>query len=440
MARKTACVGLLVAALAVIAPASALADESLWPSGALTYAWHGDPSRGCAQVGVCGIRGVLIARPDDEVDSSSSGRRSVELDLSDASSSMWVRRSDPGSSGDCTDPTISGNDQPYALFVTFGAGRAVMATLGGAPSSGRCAGPLASDLAGLVLTGVRTLGPKPSFDLRGSVPFAAGPYSGTLTSTLTLKPYQPDDSGPNLSGSSGSGSGGQPPLIEQLDLRYRLSVAPSTLAVSFTGENDPFCAVFDSCATAGELSMALSGGHGTIDLLAQHVARHRLTRGQMLAEFRSGRLVVDPGFSFASENETLVESLTRPGAPTCADSRRLQDAVQLSLGPLIVPIGGRRVPVELISSGADNDGGGLDVLRTYCPGPSDVDVFGWDPESVLAHGSLSRAQLLEPTATLTLPASGSFGGPGYQGTHSGITRVVLALQSIQVNTYRGFGP
>ncbi|HZU40165.1 MAG TPA: hypothetical protein VE992_03900 [Solirubrobacteraceae bacterium] len=432
MARKTARVGLLIAALAVLSPAPAVADEALWPQGAITYSWHGDPARGCAQVGVCGVQGALVLRPDDEVDLSGG-----TLELIDTPATIRVRRTDPGSSGDCID---SPGDVPL-IALTAGRHGAVRASLGGVASSGRCAGPTAADLAPLALTGTRTRGRHASFDLRSSLPFTAGPYSGTLTSTLVLKPYHPQSLGGFFGGSSTCCSAGGPRphsvLVEQVDLRYRVALPASAVTVSFAGQSGPFCAVLDACGAVGTLRLGLSATRGTLDIMATRRVASRLPRRRLLAELRAGRLVLEGGLGPSlAQNEVLSETLTRPGAQDCSDTQALPGAVLLNAGPLLVPIAGPRVPFALSTAGGPESGAGIDVLRTHCAGPSASDVFGSLPGPVLMRGSLATARLLAAHSTLTLSGARTFAGPGYSGRRSGSAVISLSLVHIGVRTVR----
>jgi hypothetical protein len=76
---------LAAAALATLAlPADALADESLTATGSITYTWQGDPARGCAAAGLCGVLGEVIvaargirarSRPTGSSTCRSSARR-----------------------------------------------------------------------------------------------------------------------------------------------------------------------------------------------------------------------------------------------------------------------------------------------------------------------------------------------------------------------------
>ena len=160
---------LAAAALAALAlPVHALAEESLAASGSITYTWQGDPAHGCAAVGVCAVQGELIVEPQSGVPSGGDDRHPA------------VRVKPPYAwrvpSGDCVD---SGGPLSGDLFVV-GPHPGSRGRIEPALSSGRCAGPLEQDFARLTLPVTRLPGKHPSFDLRTTQGFTAGPFSGTM--------------------------------------------------------------------------------------------------------------------------------------------------------------------------------------------------------------------------------------------------------------------
>src|SRR3979409_996356 len=89
-------VGTLLCALLVCAPAAA-ANEQLSTSGSIVYTWHGDPARGCAQAGVCGVRGALVIQPQGGAYVFSDGRSGAALNFNQESSTVRVRDGELGS-------------------------------------------------------------------------------------------------------------------------------------------------------------------------------------------------------------------------------------------------------------------------------------------------------------------------------------------------------
>ena len=165
-------------------------------------------------------------------------------------------------------------------------------------SSGRCAGPIAQDLSGLDLPVRKTGGKLATFDLRGSLPFVSGPFSGALVSSVVLRP---DRSESTSESSSGSGSTrGRPPhkvLVERVTLRYRLAPLTSGLEIPFSGGPDPLCTLLDSCGTTGTLVLSAAGPNIPLTLTASRTVARRVGSGGALADLRHGRLGQPSGFA-----------------------------------------------------------------------------------------------------------------------------------------------
>jgi hypothetical protein len=434
--RKIAQLAALVGVLGLAGAAPAFADEALIPSGELVYTWHGDPARGCATVGVCGVQGALTIRPDGDVDYTGNGGGGPQLYFGDAQTTVRVRRTDPGSSGTCVDTNPTAPGFFGTVSLTLGPHGAVRTSLEGQASSGRCAGPLVEDLGRLALRGTRTSGKHPSFAFRQSAPFTAGPYSGTFSSDLRLvRDLSPDTGFSSTSG--GSSSGGRPPrrfaLFERVTLRYRMTLGASALTIPFQGENNPFCAALDACGVSGSLSLGLQPSGGTFALVAERRVTRRVPRRRSLADFRSGRLGILLALPASMQQVTLTESLQRAEGPSCRDSRSLGDVVQAWLGSPFTssPSVGSHGPSLPIVLTAQSRG---DLLRTYCPGPSQGDVF--NSNDVLGRGSISRRQLLATHSTVDVSPRGSFAVPGYTGSMTGSVPLSLTLLKITAATVR----
>ena len=278
---------LLAAFLAV--PAYAGADELLLGSGSLTYTWQGDPARGCAAAGLCGVEGAMIVEAQGQADASSFGGM-TNIGLFPLATTVRVLDGEGGASGECVDVPPNGAGD---LLIGREAHGHLQARVQPPISSGRCAGPLAQDLAGVRLRVRKTGGRRPSFDLRGSQSFVGGPFSGTLVSTVVLRPSSLG--GVETSGSSSSGSFPGPPprrkvLVEQVTLRYRVASLPGALDTSFSGEPDPFCAALDSCGASGTLRLSLLQPQKELVLSASRTVKTRVSARRAVADLRRGRL------------------------------------------------------------------------------------------------------------------------------------------------------
>src|SRR5262249_34086376 len=141
---------LAVAALAPLAlPAHAVAEE-FSSSGSITYTWQGDPARGCAAEGVCGIKGALILEPEGTVGVTGIGPTQGPIQVPLEPSTATVRVSDGPGAGECVD-TPSAVYEGGSLLIGPGDGGGLVGHIESSLSSGRCAGPLARDLAAVAI-------------------------------------------------------------------------------------------------------------------------------------------------------------------------------------------------------------------------------------------------------------------------------------------------
>ena len=426
MARALGVAVAMPAALAG-APAAAAAVENLQPSGSITYTWQGDPARGCAADGLCGVQGALIVQPQGSTAGNSSGGM---VDVRLVGSGSTVRVAGPG--GDCVD--VPGNQFGGDLLLVRQAHGSMVGQIEPPLSSGRCAGPTAQDLAGLTLPVRRSGGRRPSYDLRASETFAAGPFTGQLVSTLVLRPA-PGYGGVSTSGSS---SGTAIPvitpvkrvLVEQVTLRYRIASLSGTLDTTFSGEPDPFCAALASCGTSGNLTVGIRPFGGTLVVTASREVPQRVNASQAIADLRRGRLLMQ-GAGLRPFRPPFVSTATTETF-SAADGSRCQAAgtsqqAQLFFGPGPGPA---RPLNALTATMIETNPSGL--MRTYCPGPTDSDVFG--QEQVLADGSVGAAGLLRRHSVLSLTHPGAFAGVGYVGTRGGALQFSLSLESVRGGT------
>lgn len=411
------------ALVALAAPSYALGDESLTSTGSITYTWQGDPARGCAAAGLCAVQGALIVQPQGDTSASSFGGT---VSVSIFSPSATIRSSGPG--GVCVD-VASGFFFGQLSFPRRGHG-GVVGRIEPPFSSGRCAGPTAQALARLAVP-VRRFGAqrRPSYDVRTSRGFVAGPFTGRLVSTLVLRP-----SSGGFSSSSSSQSFGPPPaapphkvLVEQVTLRYRAASLPSALTTRFSGEPDPFCAALASCGATGTLALSLPRVAQTFVVTASRVVAKRVNSRQAMADLRRGLLSLSPGalVPTASAAAQVSESLrTADGALCQASSTTRQAEVFFTPGP-----GAARHGLNVVL----NDPADAGVMRTYCPGPSDADVFGAHA-NVLASARVGLAQLVRRRSVFMMSRPGSFAGVGYVGTRGGALQFSLTLERVRAGT------
>src|ERR1700760_1051191 len=78
-------------------------NESLAAIVSLTYTWTGDPARGCAAVGVCGIHGELILRPQTSGAIASPVGEPISVFLGQSGAARVVREQGGVVIGECVD-------------------------------------------------------------------------------------------------------------------------------------------------------------------------------------------------------------------------------------------------------------------------------------------------------------------------------------------------
>jgi hypothetical protein len=188
--------------------------------------------------------------------------------------------------------------------------------------------------------------------------------------------------------------------------------------MAFSGQPDPFCDALDSCGATGTVGLSLGGVQGTLTLTASRQVAKRADAHQALADLRRGKL----GF----DSRALSASLSAAETFVAADGSRCQES---STSPVQLVLGAGRsrtsVPLNVYTNNQFND-----VLRTYCPGPSQTDALGQAQGTLgLARGSISVAQLLAPRSTVSLTNPGGFSGTGYDGSRSGGLGVALTRYS-----------
>jgi len=410
-------VAAVVGSGAVAAPA--FADQTLEATGSITYTWQGDPAHGCAVVGVCDVQGALIVDAQGSVDLQQFRHQSI-LNLDNGNATVRVITGNGQDASECVDtPTYQAG---VSAFVTPAAG-GLVGTITPPLSSGRCAGPLASDLQGVTLSVRRSIGKHPSFDLRTNKSFVAGPFVGTLVSTVTMRPAPSSGSSNSFSSGSSSapGPGRQKVFIEHVRLRYRVAGLAEPLTVSFAGENDPFCAVLDSCGVSGDVALSAPDFSGTLTLQASRSVARPRNSAQAIVDLKRHRMSLFGGLSSGLETS---ESFDRPDGSNCRDST--PDRGVLTVGNFRPA---RSTSVDLAESGDT-----ADLLRTHCPGPSYSDVYATNGEPPLARGEVTVAQLLAPQTTLTVGDPGDFSGVGYTGSRGGAIGFSLTLESIRAGT------
>jgi hypothetical protein len=130
------------------------------------------------------------------------------------------------------------------------------------PSSGRCAGPTAADVARLKLP-ERRLGGS-SYDLSGEVTLGAGPYTVNVVSSL--KAISQPAGGSSTSTQTNPEPNKKTVLVETASYDYTIPPSTGRLTVSFAGLPDPDCESLGACDTTGTLEDQLRIGGRTLSI------------------------------------------------------------------------------------------------------------------------------------------------------------------------------
>jgi hypothetical protein len=422
---------ILAALLAVFACATPAQAAGLRPGGSVVVRWHSNPDT-CAQSGLCDRSGSLFWRPDaaTAVASGLGDYGFIEAETRDvvARSSRTV--------GDTVEACIDSPDVLGEMVIGPTTTHTVRVSLRGADdfSFGRCAGPLADDFLNAMPESkpvvAARLGEGAVVDMRGRKPFAAGPFSGEVISTLVLRPSRDNSRSTSSSGTAPSAGRGPRVRYGQLVATYMITGLTGDLGWSFGGTPGDACAPFDTCGLSGDLSLraAVPNGRLTIDSMRRIGRRRAETVASALAALRRGGTHVSADAElgdFTKLPPTVAipadETVTPGGGATCTATPKLDEpvlfAVRTNTGlSLRLQNGGNTVP---------------DPMRTRCPGPAS-DELGFD--NALAAGSLPLSAVGAKQASVELRPAASFDTVGFSGTGHGTLVLSLRLVRLRAGT------
>ncbi|HEX2086004.1 MAG TPA: hypothetical protein VHF89_10005 [Solirubrobacteraceae bacterium] len=437
----------LTAALALASATAAAAQDAPIEyveetTGALTITWRGDPARGCAEAGLCDRSGSVVLRGGGSSSGGSSGGvHSVDVGLRPGTARV-VRGAPEAPDGVCTDVVGA----PYLSLVAerTSGGRVALTPqpfgrpFGLATVAGRCAGPLGpaleAALPSAVVDRASLLRGTARIDLSGRRPFADGPFSGEVASTLVVtRRTRP---APRLGGEARPGRVTDargvrvPRRLAILELGYRVERLDGALTTDFAGLPEPFCLALDACGLTGthELRLRLGAPRGgTVWLNAYGPARAlrgRRTVAGALAAVAAGALRLD-GLALERLEGTSTAATQQPGAAPCRSSRDVRlPAVRLDV---------RRAALRLRLGGSEAFREDDDPLRTHCPGPDADDLAG----GTLAAGRIPLAALARRRVTLPLaPQRGGAAAGDFAAAARGRVEIVLRRVRARVSVAR----
>jgi hypothetical protein len=402
-------------------------------SGSITFAWTGEPARGCAAAGQCGISGAIEILAGGSF-GEGGGRISpatVPLEFTDGNAAARVLEQ-PASGGapvSCSD--LVPVDFSFGVRHRGGHAYAAIRRFNSfeMPSSGRCPGPTGADLAAVRLP-ARRLG-RYGYDLSGRATFGAGPFTVTVVSSLRARVTSGRGSFGTVSGPPRPGT--RPRLrrayLEHATVVYRIEAASGWLQTTFAGLTAPLCQPLGACGTSGSIGQTLRGA-GTITFTAQRTVAHPLSVRAILADLAAGRL--HPLFLTSRARLALqvAATVTRADATTCRDAAdepvALQDAFPESSHSLMVGLS----PTSGFGPFGPTS---VDPFRTRCAGPSTVDVVG-RPFAPLAQAPVAPAQLGAGPVTLRFARARGFADSAYAGRMNGALELALERTRVSAGT------
>jgi hypothetical protein len=395
-------------------------------SGGVAVDYHGSTEAGCATIGVCDVAGRVIWNPGTQASLSitkyiSNRKRKLTGFLSfygsgnTASTTALVR--DAGG-GRCSDVLDGGSSTAASTPSDAALQLRLVDVVQPDFLASRCAGPLQSDLLGLLP--VRPLprsilrGGTRSVDLSTTRPFSSGGFSGILRSTMRLRV------GPR---SSKLSLNDFPDLIHfrTVDVSYRVTQVAGSLAFAFRG--DPrSCADLDACSSSGVVNVSEDRARGDFSLHA--IADRKRPWTDLLAALQLTRRGNPRGIfpsgagSWTSRSGRLSTSV--------GSGQSCQDAVPIRVGDLSASTTRSRFVLSYDLFSAEG------AEHTHCAGPLLGDAA---LEYTLASGSVPLRALRRKTISVHLTRQpGEHSAGGYVISGQGDLTVTLRRTSVRRST------
>ena len=424
---------------ACVAPAPARADTETRVSatGSIIVTWHGDPARGCADHGVCDVRGSVVLDPaTNQGTSVSSASHDEFLSGIDFQLDPAVVRVTRGPASDPIGSCVESLGQAGIAFQPNHGTRGTMVPLDpvvmygeGQLSAGRCTGPTAADLAQLLPT-LRVprssfRRPRQRFEMTLQRTFGAGPFKVDVDSKLRVairrREVRPDR------GRITIGREEERVRVRRravLSVSYAIAADPSAMSTSFSGLSGRGCEVLDACGLSGTSTVALAGGQeARVELRAAgspSLARGRGVR-RALTALAAGRMRVDSvGFDDPLRARLDAEVRRDGSAATCRDGRDIE------LPPLAIRVGRT---TSRLTIGHESYGGYGGALRTRCPGPDTPD------SGALAAGTLPTTALDDDRFAVSLALAPDDSWP-FAASTTGSTTLTLRRVRARVRIER----
>ena len=388
--------------------------------------WQSNPQT-CAAYGLCGRSGTLSWRPHSR-GAAFEGGRAGSLSVFEGTVVARSRRDTPAGPRVCLEGD-TGLVEMQGAPPRLGA-RARL-TLGKTPGFdfGRCAGPLPADFAAAL---PRSAPFSPSkiarsggtISMLGTAPFASGPFSGSIESSLRFRVAKASFGAPAISGARLARSSAHQKTFGGLALEYAIERIGGRTSFAFRGTSDPVCEIFDACGLEGELALEGTPQTGILQVSSTRPLPpgRRETVAGALAALRAGHTRVGSFAWFGGPDDqeagkTAAFAFTERSGE-CSDTGRLE------VSALAVLVGRDGLTVSL-----PRDDALPDELRTHCPGPKAREF-----PARLASGVVPVSILGDQQLTVTLAPRDQLSSAVFLGAGSGGFEVGLRLIRTRATT------
>jgi len=398
-------------------------DVPVCVTGSVTVTFAGDQATGCTATGLCSYSGTETWQPQGTGDLgvttvAQHGHRSTGATLVIGGPSTPVLSSVQRAAVGITAADCSDHAQAEGGFFGLSVhGGRVDVGLDDAqePIFGtRCAGPLGADLVGALphrrVSLDRLRHGRLTINLSGSAPFAAGGFSGTVASTVSLALGRPRTQPRHVTAPPDS----TPTRITTV--RYRITdLSGKAITTVRASGNAAVCGPLDACGLQGTISVSPRAASASSAFLSASAPERRSKRDLLTAlGLQSGGDTA--GISVAGAGETTGGTVTTDltqGDDACTNQVALQQT----------EIVFRRHADRLVVSVSPGRTAAADPLRSRCPGPA----LGRQP---LTSASLPLSVLRRSRFTVSLHGESFHDGP-YRVTSRSTLRIELQRRGVK---------
>jgi hypothetical protein len=275
-----------------------------------------------------------------------------------------------------------------------------------------------------------------TIDMRGHAPFAAGPFTGEVVSSLRfrVKPTAEQQAVSKTRAAPALAARTRPPF-SVIELQYAIERIDGEMTLAFDGTSDAVCEIFDVCGLHGEIAVAGNATPGKLRITTGRNLRRgqRETPESALRALHAGK--IRAAFPESSFGEGVSDYTAPP--PTArfdftersgmTDGSQCSDAGSFEIDGLGVAVAAAGLTMSLPRS----SDGLPDEMRTHCPGPEERDLG-----TNLAEGLLPWSVLGDSEITVRLTPGDALRSLAFGGAWHGGYDVVLRRVSFEVRNQR----